>query len=176
MKKLFQGEADALHAEYRSVYDLVRFYQEKVKAQCQQLAEQECIISKLQCHVGANMRARLDDRVRRKVALQGNPVLDEDEFYEENWAPKPGERFRDPLKEGLFRRQFDLYGSSVRLLELPEREQLVKSVVLRDKQVEIKQLQDQNVLLDNQYTEMYSSWQHTLEELSELKIALRDKD
>jgi len=89
------------------------------------------------------MHGRLHDRIQKKEALAINPILDDDEFYAEIFTKGATEtRFHDPLKSALYRQQFDLYGGSFRLLELPERERALTNVVLRERQVEIQNLSD----------------------------------
>ena len=116
VRQLFEGESRDLSAEYRTIYDLIRFYQKQLRKQASQLATQECIISKLSNHVATGMHGRLHDRIQKKEALAINPILDDDEFHAEIFTKGATEtRFHDPLKSALYRQQFDLYGGSFRL-------------------------------------------------------------
>lgn len=176
MRQLFEREVHALQAEHKNVNELVKFYQKKLKKQATALATQECIIAKLSNHISTNMKGRLRTRALQKEVLNVLPVLDDDECYAEIFAkdqPKD-KRARDPLKQGLYRQPFDLYGGSFRLFELPERDAALTNVILRDKQVEIRGLQQQLDASEEMSRFLKSDWERSVGEASDLKIALAE--
>lgn len=169
LRELFEAEAHELSSEHHGLYELLRFYQKKMRHLGATLATQECIISKLSNHISTSMKGRLRERVQQKEVLNANPVLDDDELYQEQVSSDS-----DPLRRGLYGQTFDLYGGSFRLYELPEREAALTNVILREKQVEIRGLQEKLEAEEGMHHFLMTDWERSVHEVTDLKIALAD--
>ena len=94
------------------------------------------MIAKLTTHLGYSLNTRYNNKLHDKEILAGNPILDDDKLYLDTFPSG------DPLRAKLHSKAFDLYGGSYRFAALPERHLILKSIVLRGKEVEIQNLKD----------------------------------
>lgn len=157
---LFDHEAKTLKKEYMGISQLIRFYQRQLKGQCDKLALQEQIICKLQNHIAVNMNARLDEKLRKKrsanqLALQSSAA-----------------GFTEPPKVlDFYRKEFDLFGMQLRL-HAEEKERLVESVVVKEKEALVKTREAEVLFLRNQLRELESLLKVTMADEIDLKIKL----
>lgn len=76
---------------------------------------------------------------------------------------------QDLLESKLYSKPFDFYGQEIRLLTVPERENVIEEVVVREKNAQIAKLLDENYLLNSQVTALKDFWRKSQEECSSLK-------
>jgi hypothetical protein len=102
-----------LQKEYTNLHALFSFYEKTLEQQNKKLSQQEQIIMRLQTHISVSMRSRLDHViVQRLVQDRIDRPLGRNE--QRNWIEDPDGEW---TQTGLGKKQFDLYGMNIRLLE-----------------------------------------------------------
>lgn len=159
---LFNTESHAIIREYHSLHSLIDFYKEQVATQNQKLAQQECIISKFQTHIGVCMRERVDRQILQLqlASRQSQPI---------STKHRPEDPDGEWTESKLFRHQFDLYGMNIRL-QGSEVSRLKESRLVQEKDEEIEFLQERLEYLTNDFEQQGQLLQEETATVSRLKL------
>ena len=150
VRALFSADADALQAEYEGQRGLIRTYQKDLKKFINNFVWQETQLAKLSTHMAASLKLQLDTRLKKNDIMYRNPALYDEAFVERMEHTHPdSELVKDAegramlikkqnlMESQIYDKAFDFYGQEIRLLTLPERENVVESAIIREKDGQI---------------------------------------